>query len=332
MTPTPVVSIIVPVYNAEKFLNRCIDSILAQTYTDWELLLIDDGSKDASGRICDEYATKDERIRVFHKENGGVSSARNLGLDHAQGEWITFVDSDDYIEENFLKSFEGNLDADLVVGNAVLINNENRMSIIDVGLSEGLYPFPSKSISSILSKSIIRVPWGKLYKKECIGSLRFDIKMKIGEDNHFVFCFLHKIKEMRILVSSPPTGNRYVYIEPLVSCDEKYQISVESSVYHLLKIEEAYLDLGLRDQSFEIFNAQAFYERCVNDMPFHGELWYKNKEIERICLRRSAYFGILPWIRTWLSFHFFYRLKMHQAKKVSINGEKSYGFCNCPNI
>ena len=113
-----IVSIIVPVYNAEKFLRRCIDSILAQTFTDWELLLIDDGSKDASGNICDEYATKDGCIRVFHKENGGVSSARNLGLDHAKGEWVTFVDSDDYIEENFLKSFEGNLDADLVVGNA----------------------------------------------------------------------------------------------------------------------------------------------------------------------------------------------------------------------
>lgn len=85
MTPTPVVSIIVPVYNAEKFLNRCIDSVLAQSFTDWELLLIDDGSKDASGKICDEYVTKDSRIRVFHKKNGGVSSARNLGLDHVRG-------------------------------------------------------------------------------------------------------------------------------------------------------------------------------------------------------------------------------------------------------
>ena len=88
------VSIIVPVYNTEKFLHRCIDSILAQTYTDFELLLIDDGSKDSSGTICDEYAAQDARVRVFHKENGGVSSARNLGLDNARGEWVTFVDSD----------------------------------------------------------------------------------------------------------------------------------------------------------------------------------------------------------------------------------------------
>ena len=95
----PTISVIVPVYNAEMYLHRCIDSVLAQTYQNFELLLIDDGSKDSSGTICDEYAAKDARVRVFHKEIGGVSSARNVGLDHAQDEWITFVDSDDYIEE-----------------------------------------------------------------------------------------------------------------------------------------------------------------------------------------------------------------------------------------
>ena len=92
----PKISIIVPVYNAEQWLERCIESIVAQTYADWELLLVDDGSNDRSGDICDRYAASDPRIQAFHKPNGGVSSARNLGLDHAQGEWITFVDSDDY--------------------------------------------------------------------------------------------------------------------------------------------------------------------------------------------------------------------------------------------
>ena len=91
----PKISVIVPVYNVEKYLRRCIDSILSQTFSDFELLLIDDGSKDKSGEICDEYAAKDARVRVFHKENGGVSSARNLGLDNAKGDWITFSDSDD---------------------------------------------------------------------------------------------------------------------------------------------------------------------------------------------------------------------------------------------
>lgn len=105
---TPLVSVIVPVYNAEKYLNRCVDSILSQTMTDFELLLIDDGSKDDSGRICDEYSEKDARVRVFHKPNGGVSSARNLGLDNAEGKWITFCDADDVVLPSWLSNFIDN--------------------------------------------------------------------------------------------------------------------------------------------------------------------------------------------------------------------------------
>ena len=94
---SPKVSIIVPVYNVEKYLHRCVDSILLQTFTDFELLLIDDGSTDKSVDICDKYALKDSRIRVFHKKNGGVSSARNLGIKKSNGVYILFVDSDDYL-------------------------------------------------------------------------------------------------------------------------------------------------------------------------------------------------------------------------------------------
>lgn len=101
----PLISVIVPVYNVEKYLPRCIDSIIDQTFKNFELLLIDDGSKDKSGEICDEYAKRDNRIKVFHKENGGVSSARNVGLDSAKGEWIIFCDSDDEFYCNAFKSY-----------------------------------------------------------------------------------------------------------------------------------------------------------------------------------------------------------------------------------
>ena len=99
----PKISIIVPVYNTEKYLRHCLDSILNQSFQDFELLLIDDGSKDRSGKICDEYAEKDKRISVWHQENQGVSVARNVGLEHAQGEWIYFPDSDDIVIENALE-------------------------------------------------------------------------------------------------------------------------------------------------------------------------------------------------------------------------------------
>ena len=94
----PVISVIGPVYNVEPYLAQCINSILSQSFEDFEVLLVDDGSKDKSGAICDEYARKDSGVRVFHKENGGVSSARNLGLDNVRGEWIAFVDSDDWVD------------------------------------------------------------------------------------------------------------------------------------------------------------------------------------------------------------------------------------------
>jgi glycosyltransferase involved in cell wall biosynthesis len=109
------ISIIVPVYNTEKYLDQCIQSILSQTYTDFELLLIDDGSTDSSGAICDRYAEQDSRVRVFHKPNGGVSSARNLGLDNAKGEWVTFCDSDDWVYDYWLQNFaDSSDDVDIV--------------------------------------------------------------------------------------------------------------------------------------------------------------------------------------------------------------------------
>lgn len=103
MNKVPKISVIVPVYKAEAYLHRCVDSIIAQTFTDWELLLVDDGSPDRSGDICDEYASKDARIRVFHKENGGVSSARQKGLDEAIGEYTIHADPDDWVEPTMLE-------------------------------------------------------------------------------------------------------------------------------------------------------------------------------------------------------------------------------------
>ena len=113
-----IISIICPVYKAEKYIYKCVDSILAQTFTDFELLLIDDGSPDSSGLICDEYAEKDSRIRVFHKGNGGVASARQMGLDNATGEYTIHIDPDDWVDPNMLEELYAKAkeaDADMVI-------------------------------------------------------------------------------------------------------------------------------------------------------------------------------------------------------------------------
>ena len=309
---TPTISVIVPVYNAEKYLHRCIDSILAQTYTDFELLLIDDGSKDKSGEICDEYARKDTRVRVFHQENGGVSSARNLGLDNAKGEWITFVDSDDYIEENFLKSFEGNLDADLVIGN--MVEPRGRGDIIKT-LPCGYYSSIRSALKGQLQCLGLQAPWGKLFRNASLGNLRFDERMRVSEDTQFVYVYMSKAKDVCILSPERRVGSSCYVYGGCENFDAKYQIPVKSAVYHMIALESAYQTLNMYDIDFEKFLPQAFFERCVNDMPMHGELWYNNKEVERICLRRSAHLGFIPWIKTWLSFHVFYRLKIRLAKK-----------------
>lgn len=113
----PLISIIVPVYNVDAYLKQCIDSILNQKYENFELLLVDDGSTDKSGDICDVYGKRDKRVRVFHKKNGGVSSARNVGLDNAKGDWIAFVDSDDIVTPSYLSGLYSDVksDVDLVI-------------------------------------------------------------------------------------------------------------------------------------------------------------------------------------------------------------------------
>ena len=128
----PKISIIVPVYNAEKYLHRCIDSILTQTFGDFELLLIDDGSTDKSGRICDDYVSKDHRIRIFHKQNGGVASARELGIIQAVGKYSIHVDADDWIESNMLEEMYKKIyseDFDILIADFYQEENGKRLYI-----------------------------------------------------------------------------------------------------------------------------------------------------------------------------------------------------------
>lgn len=143
------VSVIVPVYNTEKYLEKCINSILAQTFSDFELLLVDDGSTDASGSIIDEYAKNDSRIRVFHKENGGSSSARNLAIKEAKGMYLSFIDSDDYVEPDFLAALtkplldaleKGKFLPPIVqVGRDEIDENGNRLADICVPPAEAMF-------------------------------------------------------------------------------------------------------------------------------------------------------------------------------------------------
>lgn len=196
------ISVIVPVYNVERYLHRCIDSILTQSYTDFELLLIDDGSPDGCGLICDEYAAKDSRVRVFHKENGGVSSARNLGLDNARGEWIAFIDSDDYVDVDYLKeliAIQKDTGSDLVsiLRIACPANECVTLSRNQFGLLFTQYKFEK-----------LCPPWGKLFNRNLVSqyNLRFNHQVRLGEDVMFVLSYLLNVSKITLISS-----NKYIY-------------------------------------------------------------------------------------------------------------------------
>lgn len=194
----PKISVIVPVYNVEKYLNRCVDSILNQTFEDFELILVNDGSPDNCGNICDEYAQKDNRVKVIHKKNGGVSSARNAGIDTAQGEYIMFVDSDDWINENMLNDMYNMPDSDMKVSSIRMIGKDNSTEyIIDTKMytqEDLLIGFFSEAFPIICFCG----PWCKLYKKDIIfnNAIRFNEYMSLGEDTYFNLNYIKHCKSI----------------------------------------------------------------------------------------------------------------------------------------
>ena len=178
------VSIIVPVYNAEKFLGRCVESLLEQTYTAIEILLVDDGSRDGSAEICQEFCRKDARVRYLYKENGGVASARNFGIENASGEYLLFVDSDDFVAPqtvDLLLRHSTEVDADLAICSYLVLTIREE---ILRSFGEGVYigrGAIAKLLDEKMGDSILHACWGKLYKRAAITEMQ-DPFFPIGED------------------------------------------------------------------------------------------------------------------------------------------------------
>ena len=183
------VSIIIPVYNVESYLDRCVDSVLKQSFQDIEILLIDDGSTDKSGLLCDRWAEKDNRVRVIHKVNEGVSAARNIGLDQANGDYIAFVDSDDFIDANMIETLYNTLQikhADMCICGFVFVDEfgnplaeENQSSPITDEILTGF-----EVIQKLAGDRgwFYHLAWNKLYRKDLFSDIRFPKGIICGED------------------------------------------------------------------------------------------------------------------------------------------------------
>jgi len=178
MVENPKVSVIVPVYNAEKYLHRCVDSLLAQSFTDFEVLLVDDGSPDHSGEICDAYARKDSRVKVFHKENGGVSSARQCGLDNAVGEYTIHVDPDDWVKPDMLEELYNKAkeeDADMVICDYYLDGIQRKY--VNQRPSSCDY---QKVLYDLMFRKLHGSLWNKLIRRTCYKT--YDVRLPKGLD------------------------------------------------------------------------------------------------------------------------------------------------------
>lgn len=276
----PQISIIIPIFNVESYLSRCINSILLQTFTNFELLLINDGSSDDSGNICNEYARRDNRIKVFHKRNGGVGSARNLGLDNARGEWITFCDSDDWVEKDWLESYVDEI--------------KNNPDILFQGY---IYEYPTKSYAHCINRryneyiknifllekeDLFGWTWNKLFKSEIIKqyNLRFNCVFNINEDLLFTLQYCSHAYSISIL---PIT--KYHYIIHQNSLTQKIHQYKELLKKNNL-IKEARLTLANRDG---IFNE---YITWINEKYYSGMIGclkaiYKIRPLPNISERKK---------------------------------------------
>lgn len=192
------VTIIVPVYKVEEYLSRCVDSILSQTYTNLEILLINDGSPDNCGEICEEYAKLDNRIRVVHKKNGGLSDARNVGLELAKGDYITFLDSDDWIHSEYIKMLYeilSSTQSDISICNFVKTSVEN-VSVNNLNTEEVVYS-NIEALEQMYGELNIQIitAWGKLFKKGLFDNIRFPVG-RIHEDEFTTYKLIYKANKI----------------------------------------------------------------------------------------------------------------------------------------
>lgn len=272
------ISVIVPVYNAEKTLRQCVDSILNQEFRDFELILVDDGSKDSSPEICDNYTLQDHRVKVVHKPNGGVSSARNIGMDRAIGEWITFIDSDDYITEGYLEDVVG-------CKEDVIIKGYNCLTPISIEVSrtaEDMAGIPVFVVflNKYITDFIIRGPVFKFYKRSIVGETRFLHDMKIGEDAYFVFKYLSKCKSFAVL-----SHGEYIVRVADKPDEVKYAITVDYAVQSLKHLKEAFEGLVYAHSiNKSLFLSYIGYFKRISKSDWGNDKakWYNNKEIKAL--------------------------------------------------
>ena len=305
------ISVIVPVYNVEKYIGRCVKSILEQSYRRLEILLVDDGSTDQSGSLCDEWERKDERIRVFHKENGGLSDARNEGIRNAKGEYLCFIDSDDYVEPQMIQVLYENLiasNADMSVcefekqqeGKEAAFPYDGNHRIKEYEGEEVLALLYSKEF---LNRSTIVVAWNKLYRRELFDGIWYPVG-RLHEDEYVIHRLLYKAGK---LVYTSQSFYHYMQREQSImsSFSEKkiwdMLAAYEERISFLLQIEKReYAKLECKEW---LYKAKKSYKLCEQKKPeIYKKIQKSIKARSRRLLLKMHKEYIIVGMRFWKEF------------------------------
>lgn len=262
----PLVSIIIPIYKVEKYLSKCIDSVISQTYKNIEILLIDDGSPDNCPEICDLYAQKDKRIKVFHKENGGHSSARNLGLSVANGWWICFVDSDDYICDDYVEHFVNvalRTGAEIVCAGYEEIEEDTNESLDSNSISTDVSILEQEdALYLLLCDKLRSYPWNKMFYRGLWQDVRWREDYKVYEDCLTLYLVFAKSK--KVAISNKAT---YRYLQRSSSILHEQNPDIFLKLFDVLDEQQKYIEKSnlilKKEIPFDLLRVE-YYRRYVN--------------------------------------------------------------------
>ena len=314
----PVISIIVAVYKAESCLRRCVDSLLAQTFQDYEILLVDDGSPDRSGEICDEYARKDNRVRVFHKENGGVASARQCGMNNARGEYVIHADPDDWVEPNMLEELYGKAkeeNADMIICD-VWRDTSKKSTYVKQRLFILEHCVMLKDVFQQLHGSC----WNKLVKRACYnGDVRFVPDLTFCED----LCFNALILRKEIKIGYLPRA--FYHYEQNVNAGSLTRNSSPEQYVVLMNILEKGLDTAdfqmIRPILIYSWAYKAFLMRLYTDTQFRSLFWkyqldfFRSILLSPLCFKKVILLFISCWSTQKWAYKIYELYKLHEIRK-----------------
>ena len=309
-------SIIIPVFNVEKYVQTCLDSVIEQSFRDFEVIVVDDGSTDGSPAICDAAAKQDGRIRVIHQQNGGLSAARNAGLDIARGEWIGFLDSDDFILPDM---YEKLMDAAEKARADIAVCNYLRVDVQGKPIEKQDQPIPDAVLNrdDILRRALrapFHVAWNKIYRRCIFETLRYP-EGKLNEDMFTVTAIYDRAERIACLSdalymyrvtpgSIMQTKKTFRHYDAVEAVDRCFQYYLSKGMKDMLpacemrtfdSLRRVYYDLNQQERRApETKAAKAIYRRELNEMRRQGCLSLK-------CLCRAAVFGISPELyrKTW---------------------------------